>query len=79
MGGKTLFSCKGITSFHVQGEETYLKIVVDLEIYPEKIPGVPKLLARKFSGQIEKFLGELLSDNMRQLAKSMSDYAQDHQ
>jgi hypothetical protein len=79
MGGKTLFSCTGTTSFHVQGGETYLKIVVDLEIYPEKIPGVPKLLARKFSGQIEKFLGDLLSDNMRQLAKSMSNYARDHQ
>ena len=79
MSGQDLFSCSGVTSLFVQNDQTFLKIEVNLEIYPERVPGVPKLLARKIGGQIEKFLGDLLSDNMRQLAKSMSDYARDHQ
>ena len=79
MNGQKLFSCTGVTSVGESGGETLLKVEVNLEIYPEKVPGVPKLLARRIGGQIEKFLGDLLSDNMRQLAKSMNDYARDHQ
>jgi hypothetical protein len=70
-----LFSCTGVTSVKPHAEGALLEIEVELEIYPEQLPGVPKLLAKTIRGQVEKFLGQLLSDNMRQLAKSITTYA----
>ena len=74
IGSDKLFSCSGISAIRPHGDQAKLVIQVDLEIYPERVPGVPRLLAKKIGGQIEKFLGDMLSENMRQLAKSMSDF-----
>jgi hypothetical protein len=70
-----LFSCTGVTSIKPHAQGSSLEIEVDLEIYPEQLPGVPKLLAKTIRGQVEKFLGQLLGDNMRQLSKSITSYA----
>jgi nitrogen fixation protein len=75
LGSDKLFSCKGETSVIEVGDETQLKIVLEFEIYPEKVPGIPKFLAKKIGGQVEKLIGEILSSNMRQMAQSMSRYA----
>ena len=47
LGSDKLFSCKGETSVIGNGEESTLKIVLEFEIYPEKVPGIPKFLAKK--------------------------------
>lgn len=75
--GSQLFSCSGVTAIKAHGQGALLEITVHLEIYPENLPGVPKLLAKTIRGQVEKFLGQILSDNMRQLAQSITRYV-DH-
>ena len=75
LGSDKLFSCKGETSVIENGEKSTLKIAVEFEIYPEKVPGIPRFLAKKIGGQVEKLIGEILSSNMRQMAQSMSRYA----
>ena len=75
MTGGELFSCSGVTAIKPHSEGSVLEITVNLDIYPENLPGVPKLLARSIRGQVEKFLGQILSDNMRQLAQSITRYA----
>ena len=81
MGSNRLFSCSGITSIrtHSDPNQSYLVIEVSFEIHPENIPGVPTFVAKRLTGQIEKFIGDVLQTNMRQLSKSMTQYAQDHQ
>jgi hypothetical protein len=76
LGSDKLFSCRGETSVIEVGGETQLKISVNFEIYPEKVPGIPKFLAKKIGAQVEKLIGDILSSNMRQMAHSMSSYAE---
>jgi hypothetical protein len=47
LGSSKLFSCRGETSMLEEGGQVYLKIIVNFEIYPEHVPGIPKFLARK--------------------------------
>lgn len=75
IGSDRLFSCQGETSIIEEGGETLLKIVIEFEIYPERVPGIPKFLAKKLGPQIEKLIGEVLSVNMRQMAQSITAYA----
>jgi len=73
--GGDLFSCSGVTAIKPHPQGALLEITVNLDIYPENLPGVPKLLAKTIRGQVEKFIGQILSDNMRQLAQSVTRYA----
>ena len=50
---------------------------VNLEIYPERVPGVPKLLARKFRPQIENVIQKQVSPNLKNLAVSVRRYVAD--
>jgi nitrogen fixation protein len=75
LGSDKLFSCRGETSLYEEGSQTYLKIAIEFEVYPERVPGLPKFLAKKIGGQVEKMIGELLSSNMKQMAQSMTAYA----
>jgi hypothetical protein len=74
MGGD-FYSCTGVTSVAPRGAQATLSISIDLEVYPERLPGVPSFVAKALRSQIEKFLGDLLSQNMRQLAQSINQYA----
>jgi len=76
MAGGQLFDCSGVTSIKAHPQGALLEITVNLDIYPERLPGVPKLLAKTIRGQVEKFIGQILSDNMRQLAQSVTRYAE---
>lgn len=75
LGSDKLFSCNGETSVYEENGATHLKISIDFQVYPERVPGVPKFLAKKLGGQVEKVIGEMLSSNMRQMAQSMAAYA----
>jgi hypothetical protein len=75
LGSDKLFSCEGETAVIKEGGQTMLKITLNFEVYPEKVPGIPKLFAKKIGKQVEKLIGEILSTNMRQMAQSMASYA----
>lgn len=75
IGSNRLFSCHGETSIVEEAGEVFLKIVVEFEIYPERVPGIPKFLAKKLGPQLEKLIGDVLSVNMRQMAQSITAYA----
>ena len=72
--GAALFRCSGVTTIHPRGEQSTLSIEVDFEVYPERLPGVPKLLARGIRGQVERFIGELLTESLRELSQSVERY-----
>ena len=78
VGGR-LFECKGSTSVHAEGETCSLKMDIDLQIHPQNIPGVPKILARRFAPQIEKVIAGQITPNMKNMAVSIRRYAADAQ
>ena len=71
-----IFSCSGTTTVTANGDEgATLSMAIDLDIYPDRVPGVPKFLARRLRPQIEKFISGHLTKSMRNLALSIRAYA----
>jgi hypothetical protein len=67
--------CKGINYYKPQGQDrTKLEITGDLTIHLKGIPGVPRLLEKKISSQVEKFIVKLLTPNMSSLAQGVNQY-----
>ena len=77
VGGK-LFECTGQTSVLEDGPgRTRIKIQGDLRVYPERFPGVPRLLAGKVRGSIESFVVGLLTPNMKTMARGVQRFFDD--
>ncbi|MBN93505.1 MAG: hypothetical protein CL928_05445 [Deltaproteobacteria bacterium] len=73
MGGG-VFDCTGTTQLVPDGDTCLLKMDIDLDIHPERVPGVPKLLARKFRPLIEDTIVKQITPNLRNLAISIRRY-----
>jgi hypothetical protein len=70
-----LYLCRGTNSFKPHGEgQTEVKVSVELDIYPEKLPGVPKFLASRAVPAVEEFIKRLLQPNLTSLAKGLQAY-----
>lgn len=77
MRGGDIFQCTGSTRVEDTGDGTSrLALTIDLEIHPDKIPGIPAFLGRSIRGQVEAVLGKLLTSNMKNLGKSIRRYAE---
>ncbi len=75
--GRDIFDCTGTTRIvEVDDETSRVVMDVQMEIHPEHVPGVPRLVARKVRGQLEKLIAGQLTPNMRNLAGSIRRYAQ---
>lgn len=77
--GGTLFECTGTTALLPGAREGTTKIRVrgDLRVYPERLPGVPRFLASRVRGTIEKFVVDMLVPNMSSMAKGVRGYFED--
>ena len=74
-----LFDVKGINSFSsISEDKTELKISCEVLIYPEKVPGIPRLLAKKVTPMIEKMIKKLLAPNLTSLGKGINQYYAEH-
>ncbi len=72
--GGGVFECAGSSKLVEDGATCLLEMDINLDIYPERVPGVPKLLARKFRPQIEGIIQQQVSPNLRNLATSVRRY-----
>jgi hypothetical protein len=74
-----LFDAHGNNAFKSVGEnETELIVYCSVKIYPEKVPGVPRLLARTVSPLIEGLVEKLLGPNLKSLGTGINDYLKSH-
>ncbi len=74
-----LFDAKGKNFFIDKGDgTTELKITCTVKIYPEKVPGIPRLLAKKVTPMIEVLLEKLLGPNLTSLGAGLQKYYQDN-
>lgn len=77
--GGSLFTCTGQTSIVEKepGKSCQIKVEGDLRVYPENVPGVPRLLAGKMRSKIESFVVAMLVPNMQTLAHGVQAYFDD--
>tara|TARA_R110002072_G_scaffold1101_3_gene9192 strand:+ start:152 stop:700 length:549 start_codon:yes stop_codon:yes gene_type:complete len=77
VGGR-LFECSGTTTVREKTPESCeIQIEGDLRIYPERLPGVPRLLAGGLGGKIESFVVNLLVPNIQDMARGVRSYLDD--
>lgn len=70
-----LFDAHGTNTFKAIGEgKTELVVSCHITIYPEKVPGVPRLIAKQVTPAIEALLEKILAPNMTALGKGLNDY-----
>ncbi len=70
-----LFDCRGENLFETTAEgHTKITIAGNLDIYPERMPGVPKFLARKLKPKIENFISKLVGSNLADLANGLQKF-----
>ena len=70
-----LYDCSGVNYFEETPEgTTKIRLTGSLVVYPQRVPGIPRLLARRLSPAIEKFLIELVTPNLRQLPAALQTY-----
>ncbi len=74
-----LFKAKGINTFKAKGEnKTEFTINCEVELYPEKVPGVPKFLAKKITPIINSLLEKIIGPNLSSLGKGIKKYYQEN-
>ena len=70
-----LFSAQGTNYFLPYGEcQTQLKVVCQFQIYPEKVPGIPKVMTRKVVPIIDKLVEKAFAPNMKSLGVAIKKY-----
>lgn len=76
--GRSLFTAKGINYFEAAGDgKTTLRVTCEIDLYPENLPGVPKLMAGKVKPLVEGLLKKMLEPNLTSLSTGLKGYYQD--
>ncbi|MBP6217471.1 MAG: hypothetical protein KA436_02670 [Oligoflexales bacterium] len=75
MVSQEVFKASGKNTFKFLSEtEMELVVSCEVEIFADKIPGVPKLLARKVQTAIEPMIEKMLAPNMTSLGLGINKY-----
>lgn len=78
--GNDLYDANGLNTFTAIDENTTVFTVsCDLIIYPEKVPGIPRLLAGKIKPMVEALISKILGPNLSSLGDGINQYYKDNQ
>lgn len=75
-----LYDAKGTNSFGPHPTEeghTLIQIRCDITIYPERMPGVPRFLAKKVQPTVEGMIRRTLEPNLSSLIQGLTGYFAD--
>lgn len=75
--GGSLFTCSGKTSLIEQDGGTLIRIEGTMAVYPERLPGVPRILAARFRGRVESFIVGMIVPNMQTMSRGVQAYFDD--
>lgn len=71
----SLYDCSGCNFYEKTPEgKTRFVLTAELEVYPERVPGVPRFLAKKIKPKIEDFVRQRVTDNLAELAAGMQKF-----
>ena len=73
--GRECFTCRGQTVISATGENSsQFHLLGQLTIDPDRVPGVPRFLARKLSGPLERFIVKQMRPNLTSIASAVQEY-----
>ncbi|MBI2603719.1 MAG: SRPBCC family protein [Deltaproteobacteria bacterium] len=71
---KDIYEAKGTNYFKAKDDKTVLTLTCEINIYPEKIPGIPRLLAGKIRPVVEQMIEKMLAPNLTSLGEGIRNY-----
>ncbi|MCA8924225.1 MAG: hypothetical protein KDD82_20615 [Planctomycetes bacterium] len=76
--GGDLFDCNGSTTVTPDGDGACrIDVAGALNVYPERVKGVPRLLAGKMRSTVESFVVRMIVPNMETMARGVQGYLDD--
>jgi len=69
-----VFSCEGHTTIADAEGGAVFTIKGELRVDPNKVPGVPRFLARKLKDPLERFIANAIRPNLTSIAKAVQEY-----
>jgi hypothetical protein len=70
-----LYEAKGCNKFRaISPNQTELIVICDIEIHPDKVPGVPRFLVKQVLPSIEDLLKKFIGPNIMSLGKGLKGY-----
>ena len=73
-----LYDCSGTNYFGPDPADpegsTQMRVTGSLQVYPERLPGVPRFLGKRLAPQVEKFVVGLITPNLTDVAIGLQGY-----
>lgn len=73
-----LYDCSGTNYFGPDPNDaenaTQIRVTGDLQVYPDRLPGVPRFLGKRLAPQVEKFVVGLITPNLTDVAIGLQGY-----
>ena len=71
---KGIYEAKGTNYFRAADDKMRLTLTCEVHIYPEKIPGIPKFVAKQMHPMLEQMIEKMLVPNLTSLGKGLKEY-----
>lgn len=76
-----LYKCSGSNYFEPHPDDpekaTRMRVTGSLQVFPERLPGVPRFLGKRLAPQVEKFVVNLITPNLTDVAIGLQGYLDD--
>ena len=73
-----LYDCSGTNFFEPDPANpetsTRMRVTGTLQVYPDRLPGLPKFLGKRLAPQVEKFVIGLITPNLTDVADGLQGY-----
>ncbi len=73
-----LYECSGTNYFEPYPREeatsTRIRVTGDLQVYPDRLPGIPRVLGARLTPAVEGFVVALITPNLTEVAKGLQGY-----
>jgi hypothetical protein len=73
---KGIYEAKGVNIFREAKDKTRLTLMCEVHIYPDRIPGIPKFIAKQIHPILEQMIEKMLIPNLTSLGKGLREYLQ---
>ncbi len=69
-----IYKARGTNIFCPVDGKVRLTLICEVNIYPEKIPGIPKFIAKQIHPMLEQMIEKMLAPNLTSLGKGLKEY-----
>ena len=70
----SLYECGGVNYLEDRDGSTQLRLTGTLTVHPDRVPGVPRLLAKRLAPKVEQWLINMVTPNLQHLPRAVQAF-----